>query len=77
MAVAPGPACGIRLPAVEHDDVELAEWCLTHGANPNSAPGPERRNRQRSLYDEAVFRGHLAVAELLVRYGARRSSTFT
>ena len=60
--------------AVEHDDVQLAEWCLSHGANPNSAPGPQRRNRQRSLYDEAVFRGHMGVAELLVRYGAQRSS---
>ncbi len=53
---------------------ELAEWCLSHGANPNSAPGPQRRNRQRSLYDEAMFRGHVEVAELLVRYGATRSS---
>ncbi|MBA2306257.1 MAG: ankyrin repeat domain-containing protein [Acidobacteria bacterium] len=60
--------------AVEHNDVQLAEWCLTHGANPNSAPGPQRRNRHRSLYEEAVFRGHVEVAELLVRYGARRSS---
>ena len=25
--------------AVEHNDVQLAEWCLSHGANPNSAPG--------------------------------------
>jgi uncharacterized protein len=60
--------------AVEHDDAQLAEWCLSHGANPNSAPGPQRRNRQRSLYDEAMFRGHEGVAELLVRYGATRSS---
>ena len=60
--------------AVEHDDAQLAEWCLSHGANPNSAPGPQRRNRQRSLYDEAMFRGHVVVAELLVRYGATRSS---
>jgi uncharacterized protein len=60
--------------AVEHDDAQLAEWCLSHGANPNSAPGPQRRNRQRSLYDEAMFRGHEEVAELLVRYGATRSS---
>ena len=28
--------------AVEHNDVQLAEWCLSHGANPNSAPGPQR-----------------------------------
>ena len=60
--------------AVEHNDVRLAEWCLSHGANPNSAPGPQRRNRQRPLYEEAVFRGHLGVAELLVRYGATRST---
>jgi len=60
--------------AVEHNDVDLAEWCLSHGANPNSAPGPQRRNRQRSLYDEAMVRGHEGVAEALVRYGATRSS---
>jgi ankyrin repeat protein len=60
--------------AVEHGDVPLAEWCLSHGANPNSAPGPERRNRQRPLYAEAVVRGHQEVAEVLVRYGATRTS---
>jgi hypothetical protein len=60
--------------AVEHNDLRLAEWCLSHGANPSSAPGPERRNRQRSLYDEAMFRGHVGVADLLVRYGAARSA---
>ena len=52
----------------------LAEWCLTHGANPNAAPGPQRRNRQRSLYEEALVRGHVELAELLVRYGAVRST---
>jgi uncharacterized protein len=60
--------------AVEHNDEQLAAWCLSHGANPNSAPGPQRKNRQHSLYDEAMFRGHTGVAELLVRYGATRSS---
>ena len=60
--------------AVEHNDVPLAEWCLAHGANPNSAPGPGRRNRRRPLYEEAVLRGHRDVAEVLVRYGATRSS---
>lgn len=59
--------------AVEHNDLELAEWCLTHGANPKPAAGPQRRNRQRSLYEEAIFRGHVELAELLVRYGANRS----
>jgi uncharacterized protein len=60
--------------AVAHNDVQLADWCLSHGANPNSAPGPQRRNRQRSLYDEAMFRGYVDVAERLVRYGATRSA---
>ena len=60
--------------AVEHNDLSLAEWCLTHGANPNAAPGPQRRNRQRSLYEEALVRGHVELAELLVRYGAVRST---
>jgi uncharacterized protein len=59
--------------AVEHNDVQLAEWCLSHGANPNSPPG-QRRNRQRPLYEEALFRGHIEVAETLVRYGATRTS---
>jgi len=59
--------------AVEHDDVELAEWCLAHHANPNAAPGPGRRNRQRSLYDEAIYRGHMNVADVLARYGAAHS----
>ena len=60
--------------AVEHNDVELAEWCLSHGANPNSPPG-SREDRQQSLHDEAVFRGHLDVANVLVRHGARPSRT--
>jgi ankyrin repeat protein len=60
--------------AVEHNDLELAEWCLTHGANPNAAPGPQRRNRQGSLYDAAILRGHTELAELLVRHGAVRST---
>ena len=60
--------------AVEHNDLDLAEWCLAHGANPNAAPGPQRRDRQRTLYDEAIVRGHTELAELLVRHGAVRST---
>jgi ankyrin repeat protein len=60
--------------AVEHNDLQLAEWCLARGANPNAAPGPGRRDRQGSLYDEAVQRGHQELAELLVRHGAIRST---
>src|SRR6185436_14730187 len=60
--------------AIEHDDEVLAEWCLSHGANPNSPPGPGRRDHQHSLYEEAMFRGHTRVANVLLRYGAKPSS---
>jgi uncharacterized protein len=57
--------------AIDHNDLKLAEWCLTHGANPN-APAPRGRD-QPSLYDVAVFRGRAEIAELLARHGATRS----
>jgi ankyrin repeat protein len=60
--------------AIEHNDRELAEWCLAHGANPNAAPGPGRKNKQRSLYDEAMFRGYVELAEVLARHGAKQST---
>lgn len=58
--------------AVEKDDIELAEWCLEHGANPNAAPERDQRLPQRSLYEHAVRLGRAEIAELLVRYGAER-----
>jgi ankyrin repeat protein len=58
--------------AVEKNDIELAEWCLAHGANPNAAPERDQRFPQRSLYEHAVRLGHLEIAELLVRNGAER-----
>jgi ankyrin repeat protein len=58
--------------AIEHDDVKLAEWCLTHGANPN-AQAPRRSRDQRSLYDIAVSRGRSEIATLLASHGASRS----
>jgi len=58
--------------AVEHNDLELAEWCLVHGANPNAAPERDQRFPQRSLCEQAIRLGHGEVAELLVRYGAAR-----
>src|SRR5262245_37971091 len=60
--------------ATSHGNAELAEWCLAHGANPNAAPSPRRPNRQYSLYEEAMLRGHTEVAAVLARYGATRSS---
>ncbi|HET8549711.1 MAG TPA: ankyrin repeat domain-containing protein, partial [Bryobacteraceae bacterium] len=56
--------------AVENSDIELAEWCLAHGANPNAAPERDPRFAQRSLYEQAVRLGRREIAELLVRYGA-------
>ena len=61
--------------AVENNDLELAEWCLTHGASPNAAPPQDKRFPQRSLYEEALRLGRTELAELLVRYGAKRSTT--
>jgi ankyrin repeat protein len=58
--------------AIENNDLELADWCLAHGANPNSAPERDQRFPQRSLYEHAVRLGHPEMAELLVRHGAQR-----
>ena len=58
--------------AVENNDLELAEWCLAHGAHPNATPERDQRFPQRSLYEHAVRFGHSGIAELLVRYGAER-----
>src|SRR5206468_3734382 len=59
--------------AIEHGAVRLAEWCLTHGASANPAPARAARMPQDSLYAEAVRRGQMEIAALLVRHGATRS----
>jgi ankyrin repeat protein len=61
--------------AIKNNDFELAEWSLAHGANPNAAPPQDKRFSQRSLYEEAVRLAHTEMAELLVRHGAKRSTT--
>ena len=58
--------------AVEKNDLELADWCLAHGANPNTPPERDQRFPQRSLYEHAMRLGHTEIAELLARYGAVR-----
>ncbi|MBI4474483.1 MAG: ankyrin repeat domain-containing protein, partial [Acidobacteria bacterium] len=60
--------------AVQRNDLELAEWCLSHEANANAAPPSDERFSQRSLYEEAVRAGHTDMAELLARYGAPRTA---
>src|SRR5207248_664705 len=58
--------------AIEKNDIELAEWCLAHGANPNAAPERDQRFPQRSLYEHALRSGRVEIAELLARHGAER-----
>jgi ankyrin repeat protein len=68
--------------AVDRNDLELARWLLEHGANPNAPPAPKRnaytidasgRLSSATLYEEALRKGSVEMAELLVQYGATRS----
>ena len=61
--------------ALEHDNFELAEWCLAHGANPNAAPEQDDRFPRHSLFEYAMRRGQEAFAQLLARYGATPTET--
>jgi ankyrin repeat protein len=77
-----GYGCGARFllgGAVDRNNLELARWMLEHGANPN-APPPRRRNSHtvdvlarlsdRSLFEAAMIKGALGIAELLSAFGA-------
>lgn len=57
--------------AIKNNDLELAQWLLAHGANPNAAPARDRRFSQRTLHEEAMSRGSIDIARLLERHGAR------
>jgi ankyrin repeat protein len=57
--------------AVIHDDAPLATWILEHGADPNAGYPMGSKMRRGTLYEEAVSHGHLAVADVLARSGAR------
>jgi ankyrin repeat protein len=56
--------------ALRTNDLELAEWALTHGASQNTGAANDSRFLQRTLYEEAQRRGLTEMADLLVRYGA-------
>jgi len=56
--------------AVQHNDLELAEWCLQHGATPNAGPPEAARLPQNSLCEQAARLGETEMAALLARYGA-------
>ena len=55
--------------AIRDNNVELAEWCLAHGASPNAAPPAAPALLKRSLYEEAALRGESAILRLLERHG--------
>src|SRR5262245_1273172 len=56
--------------AIRDNNVELAEWCLAHGASPNAVPSPARTLSKRSLYEAAKQRGQSEIMRALERYGA-------
>jgi ankyrin repeat protein len=58
--------------AVKDNNLELAEWALAHGANPNAGPPRAKTMSQRSLYEDAVRAGLDEMAALLLRFGATR-----
>jgi uncharacterized protein len=56
--------------ALRRNNLELAEWCLTHGASPNAAPPSGNNQPEQSLYEEALSKGLTDMAALLLRHGA-------
>ena len=61
--------------AVRDNNVELAEWCLAHGARPTASGPTAPTLSKRSLYDGAVFRGETEIVRLFERYGTPASAT--
>src|SRR6185312_1545969 len=66
-----GARCHLRI-AVEHNDIELARWCLEHGATPNARTQKNKVLPQYSLYEHAVRLGNGEIAELLLQHGAEK-----
>jgi ankyrin repeat protein len=60
--------------AVKTRNLVLAEWALARGANPNAGPARDKRFPKRGLYELAVLEQFGEMAELLVHYGAMRST---
>ena len=60
--------------ALQRNDLQLAEWCLAHGASPNAPPPAAKTLPQGTLFEEATRRGETELAEVFVRYGATRST---
>jgi uncharacterized protein len=60
--------------ALKNNDLELAEWVLSHGASPDPAPAPDPRFGTLSPHDVAVRQGMTEMTDLVLRYGAKRST---
>jgi hypothetical protein len=60
--------------AIDKNRIDVAEWALAHGADPNAPPPRARHLRMTSLYDRAVREHRTAIADLLLRHGADRST---
>ena len=56
--------------ALKGNYLRIAEWALSHGANPNPPRATDPRTPPGTLYEMAVRNGQTAFAELLARYGA-------
>src|SRR2546430_6264949 len=69
-----GYGCGARWlleHAITRRKIELAKWCLEHGAGPNVPPGRSEYNLKTSLYEGAMVAGQPQIAELLLLHGAK------
>ena len=60
--------------AIQENDLDLARWCLEHGASPNAAPPRAESLPQQSLYEMAVRAGQSEMVELLLHHGAERTT---
>jgi hypothetical protein len=56
--------------ALRSRSVALAEWVLSRGANPDTAPARDPRFSKGSAYQDAVLLDLPEIAALLARYGA-------
>jgi hypothetical protein len=64
--------------ALKTRNLELAEWVLAHGANPDASPARDKRFPKVTLHQEAMRQGFTEMASLLERYGASVTpATFT
>jgi uncharacterized protein len=61
--------------AVQKNDLVLAEWALTHGANPNrETSGHPKFRMTHTLHQTAVMMGHAEMAALLAKHGANTAA---